>query len=97
MAAVVTFDTTTTDTLPQSTNRSWGRDFGGVWQQTPILEQVPLEFCQSNFDHFDPQVVEMIRAASEAPGNWYIQPDASQVFMLWAPEQGLAARIYFGD
>ena len=76
-------------------DQPWSYDFGGEWRATTV-DPISLHMCQQYFDQFDPSVADALIAATNSDSAWYAVP-SSDTFMLWAPEQGFAARIYVGD
>ncbi len=72
---------------------------GGNWTPTPLAEpgettRDALGFCSR---YWPEDVVKRVTRAAEQPGGWAIRGPVGETVFLYAPQQGLAARIRYGD
>lgn len=77
----------------------WQFQWGGDWQPTPAPAlgdtiRDALAFCARRL----PEGLALrLQAALETTGNFYTRDRVGEVLQLYAPSQGLAAHIRYGD
>lgn len=77
----------------------WQLAFGGDWFPTPgpPLGDTTRDALGACADRWSAEVRSSVLAAASSPGGWIARDAVGETVYLYAPRQGIAARVRFGD